>query len=144
MAKRSALQTVAVGLRLMQTSPLETVAAGLRGLTLDELEQFARLVADEIVAARARAKNPAGRLEPSPADPALLHVVDRPDGVTYRQLLIRCGKDPCTCIKGLGHGPYWYACWHDNGRTRTRYVGKTFKEIKVPAARKRSGKGAAR
>jgi hypothetical protein len=22
------------------------------------------------------------------------------------------------------HGPYWYAYWKENGRTRSRYIGK--------------------
>lgn len=42
--------------------------------------------------------------------------------VTFRQEMVRCGKDGCTRCP---HGPYWYAYWRDGGRTRSRYVGKT-------------------
>ena len=41
--------------------------------------------------------------------------------VTFRQELVRCGKDGCTTCP---HGPYWYAYWREDGRTRSRYVGK--------------------
>src|SRR6476659_9921887 len=51
----------------------------------------------------------------------------RPDGVTYRQQYVRCGK--ATCKKcppaGPGHGPYWYGFYGDyRQRTRSFYVGK--------------------
>ena len=42
--------------------------------------------------------------------------------ITFRQELVRCGKDGCTRCP---HGPYWYAYWREAGRTRSRYVGKT-------------------
>lgn len=42
--------------------------------------------------------------------------------VTFRQELVRCGKDGC---RSCPHGPYWYAYWREDGRTRSRYVGKT-------------------
>ena len=42
--------------------------------------------------------------------------------VTFRQEMVRCGKDGCTRCP---HGPYWYAYWREDGRTRSRYVGKT-------------------
>ncbi len=44
-----------------------------------------------------------------------------PPKLTYRQEHVRCGKDACrTCP----HGPYWYAYWKEDGRTRKRYVGR--------------------
>lgn len=42
--------------------------------------------------------------------------------ITFRQEMVRCGKDGCTRCP---HGPYWYAYWREAGRTRSRYVGKT-------------------
>jgi hypothetical protein len=42
--------------------------------------------------------------------------------VTFRQEMVRCGKKGCTRCP---HGPYWYAYWREDGRTRSRYVGKT-------------------
>ena len=44
--------------------------------------------------------------------------------VTYRQQYTRCGKERCRkCKEGVGHGPYWYAYWSENGRTISKYVG---------------------
>jgi len=45
-----------------------------------------------------------------------------PPTLTYRQEHVRCGKQGCaTCP----HGPYWYAYWKEDGRTRKRYIGRT-------------------
>lgn len=41
--------------------------------------------------------------------------------VTYRQQMVRCGKRGCTRCP---HGPYWYAYWREDGRLRSRYIGK--------------------
>jgi len=46
------------------------------------------------------------------------------DNKTYRLISIRCGKENCKCAKGNGHGPYWYAFWSEDGKTRAKYVGK--------------------
>jgi len=43
-------------------------------------------------------------------------------GVTYRQESVRCGKRGCTRCP---HGPYWYAYWREDGRLRSRYIGKS-------------------
>jgi hypothetical protein len=41
--------------------------------------------------------------------------------VHLRARLVRCGKSNCTHCP---HGPYWYAYWTEDGRRRSRYVGK--------------------
>jgi hypothetical protein len=41
--------------------------------------------------------------------------------VTYRQEQVRCGRANCTRCP---HGPYWYAYWREDGRLRSRYIGK--------------------
>jgi hypothetical protein len=41
--------------------------------------------------------------------------------VTFRQERVRCGRKSCTKCP---HGPYWYAYWREDGRLRSRYVGK--------------------
>lgn len=41
--------------------------------------------------------------------------------VRLRQQWVRCGKDACTRCP---HGPYWYAHWREDGKRRSRYVGK--------------------
>src|SRR5262245_38482601 len=51
-------------------------------------------------------------------------------GKTYRLEKVRCGKETCKkCEQGPGHGPYWYAYWSVNGRTRKQYIGKELKEV---------------
>jgi hypothetical protein len=45
--------------------------------------------------------------------------------IRMREQLVRCGKDSCTQCP---HGPYWYAYWTENGRRRTRYVGKLIED----------------
>lgn len=47
--------------------------------------------------------------------------------VSYRLEHVRCGKRGCTRCP---HGPYWYAYWREDGRLRSRYIGKT-----LPGAR---------
>jgi hypothetical protein len=47
-------------------------------------------------------------------DPAL-------EGVTYRLESVRCGKATCTSCP---HGPYWYAYYREDGRLRSRYIGR--------------------
>jgi predicted ATPase/DNA-binding SARP family transcriptional activator len=46
--------------------------------------------------------------------------------VKYSQQYRRCGRPNCpTCTPpGRGHGPYWYAYWWEDGRVRSRYLGK--------------------
>ncbi|WP_088888787.1 DUF6788 family protein [Leptolyngbya ohadii] len=49
----------------------------------------------------------------------------------YQRELVRCGKVGCKCEGKNGelHGPYWYAYWRENGRLRSRYVGKRLRQI---------------
>ena len=46
--------------------------------------------------------------------------------VTYSQQYRRCGKPACPrcAAGGAGHGPYWFAYWREDGRLRSRYLGK--------------------
>jgi hypothetical protein len=43
---------------------------------------------------------------------------------TYRLEYTRCGKTGCKCTAGNLHGPYWYAYWTEEGKTKSRYIGK--------------------
>ena len=45
--------------------------------------------------------------------------------VTYRLESVRCGKDGC---KTCPHGPYWYAYFRENGKLRSRYIGRELPE----------------
>lgn len=40
--------------------------------------------------------------------------------VSYRQERVRCGRVCASCP----HGPYWYAYWKEDGRSRSQYIGR--------------------
>lgn len=42
-------------------------------------------------------------------------------GVTYRLESVRCGKAGCGSCP---HGPYWYAYYREEGKLRSRYIGR--------------------
>ena len=46
--------------------------------------------------------------------------------ITYSRQYRRCRKAGCTrCAPDtLGHGPYWFAYWREDGRLRSLYLGK--------------------
>ena len=47
---------------------------------------------------------------------------------TYRLELVKCGKPRCgRCAARPAHGPYWYVYWKQDGRTRSKYIGKELK-----------------
>ncbi|HSL27035.1 MAG TPA: hypothetical protein VLA54_12205 [Acidimicrobiia bacterium] len=45
--------------------------------------------------------------------------------IRLRRKMIRCGKAGCNACP---HGPYWYAYWWEQGRRRSRYVGRLLHE----------------
>jgi len=45
--------------------------------------------------------------------------------VSLRNQMVRCGKRGCTKCP---HGPYWYAYWTEEGKRRSRYVGRLLDE----------------
>jgi hypothetical protein len=49
-------------------------------------------------------------------------------GKTYQREKRRCNRTGCRCMAGevadVGHGPYWYAYWKEQGKVRSQYVGK--------------------
>ncbi len=61
------------------------------------------------------------------------------DEVKVRSQLVKCGKANCTRCP---HGPYWYAYWSEDGKRRSKYLGKLedLPEMLEPQAEKsRSG-----
>lgn len=66
--------------------------------------------------------------EPIPLPSGSTVVEERHEGGrTLRLERRRCGKPSCHCASGEGHGPYWYAYFHEAGRLRSRYIGKSLK-----------------
>lgn len=50
--------------------------------------------------------------------------------ITYQLQYRKCNKPHCiTCHSGQRHGPYTYAYWRENGRLKSKYIGKG--QIKV-------------
>ena len=47
--------------------------------------------------------------------------LDAEPKITLRRRMVRCGKFGCNSCP---HGPYWYAYWTEEGRRRSKYVGK--------------------
>jgi hypothetical protein len=49
-------------------------------------------------------------------------------GRTYQREKRRCNRAGCKCMAGevsdVGHGPYWYAYWKEQGKVKSQYVGK--------------------
>jgi predicted ATPase/DNA-binding SARP family transcriptional activator len=65
--------------------------------------------------------------------------------VTYSQQYRRCRKPGCRLCGhgGSGHGPYWFAYWREDGRLRSRYLGKELPPGAAPA-QKRAARAALR
>ena len=43
----------------------------------------------------------------------------------HRRILMQLERVPCgRDCRRCPHGPYWYAYWKEDGRTRSAYVGK--------------------
>jgi hypothetical protein len=45
--------------------------------------------------------------------------------VSLRNQMVRCGKTGCSKCP---HGPYWYAYWTEDGKRKSRYVGRLLDE----------------
>lgn len=41
--------------------------------------------------------------------------------VKLREQMVKCGKSSCTRCP---HGPYYYAYWWENGKRKSKYLGK--------------------
>ena len=60
---------------------------------------------------------------------SLLLDVPRGQKLTLEHKYIRCARAGCRVCSAnntgqRGHGPYWYAFWKEDGRTRSKYLGK--------------------
>ncbi len=112
MPKRLDFHTLHSALHQLNLQQAQQLYAEL-GLVIRELEQAA--TSPESVGTRGRevveARHISGRL--------------------YQLERVRCGKAGCKCAGENGelHGPYWYAYWRDDGRLKSRYVGKQLRPL---------------
>jgi hypothetical protein len=91
---------------------VEAIIEALATLRLDELRRV-RAATDEWIALTEERQSP----DWTPGPPA--------ERKTYIQEYVKCGKRTCkNCSAGQGHGPYWYAYWTVEGKTRKQYIGK--------------------
>jgi len=60
------------------------------------------------------------------ADAAPMQFETKVGTLTFRYETVRCGKQNCSRCP---HGPYWYAYWKENGRTRSRYIGRSLPAV---------------
>lgn len=65
-------------------------------------------------------------LEPIKAKGREIIETQRIDDRFYQLERVRCGKVVCKCAGNQGelHGPYWYAYWREEGKLKSKYVGK--------------------
>ena len=97
---------------------LSEIKRSLRSLTTKELTVLNVWLQNLVGVREAKMRKPPARKRPKTPKKR------RPPRKTYRLQLVRCGKETCKCRSGILHGPYWYACWFENGRTRSQYIGK--------------------
>jgi hypothetical protein len=100
------------------TTHVDRLTSTAAKLSLPELHDLAERIAALI---EEREQQP----EPPP-NPSRAVVEERKTPTaTLRLELVRCGKERCKrCAGGPAHGPYWYAYYWENGRTRSEYIGK--------------------
>lgn len=93
---------------------LTKILSLFQNLPLDELQELKAHLENEI----------RSRKEALATEPEML--AEKSIGSTCYQLVgIKCGKKECKCAKGELHGPYWYACYREDGKSMRKYVGKT-------------------
>lgn len=111
---------------------LSQLRAALHRLTLEQARDLQRelaLVIQELE------QQPEPLASPPRKGREILQVqrVDDPTGISkagrlYQLERVRCGKPNCKCVGENAelHGPYWYAYWREDGKLKSRYVGKNF------------------
>ena len=63
---------------------------------------------------------------------------DATGAVTYRRESVKCGKEGC---RKCPHGPYWYAYYREEGRLRSRYIGRDLPEVGRETSRGKRSSG---
>lgn len=104
MSKKPKTKRLPISRRILRELPLEQ---------LTELASFIQELLHEAMAIEKQHKLPREVIKEKSVDHK-----------TYRLVSIRCGKENCKCAEGSGHGPYWYAYWSEQGKTKSQYIGK--------------------
>ncbi len=113
----------AFGHRYRKLTPAQQEKVALYRATLQaELEKKELAFMDSLLAEQ---------LEFEIVDKPGREVVDRSikSGICYQLERVKCGKEMCKCTDGDLHGPYWYAYYRQNGKLKSKYVGKRFKDV---------------
>jgi hypothetical protein len=103
------------------------IRALLQNLTLEEAAELQRELKVLMRTLEGHSPTPSPRppAKPSREVVEVQHVGDR----IYQREWVRCGKLLCKCAGPNGelHGPYWYVYWREDGRLKSKYVGKKLK-----------------
>ena len=95
----------------------------LSSLSEQELELLVKLAIQQIVLKRKKDPDPSDQKPPSPISNPSETLPPKRKKYTIRIEYRKCGKK-CKCNGGKGHGPYRYMYWWENGRLRSKYLGK--------------------
>jgi hypothetical protein len=112
---------------MSKRSDFNQLSTALRRLNLEQAKQlYAELGA--IVQALERESELLEAIAPKGREVMDVHHVGNH---IYQYERVRCGKAGCKCAGQNGelHGPYWYAYWRDDGKLRSRYVGKQLRYL---------------
>ena len=64
-------------------------------------------------------------------DDSLERYKNTPNHATISKQVIKCGRPNCTKCP---HGDYWFAYWRENGKVKSKYIGKHNPEL-IPIGR---------
>jgi len=97
----------------MGKSRADRIAKMIRDFTLSEFEDLQFFIDEQI-----------DRLREAEEGGAYIEEEEE-QTKTIREEYKRCGKPGCQCnTEGKLHGPYLYEYWKEDGRTRSKYIGK--------------------
>lgn len=94
---------------------------------LDELPTHELFTLQALLSTAIRMRSDANLNTPPRPGREVVETIKTPS-VTYQLELVNCGKERCKQCNGKGgkpaHGPYWYAYWSQEGKTKSKYIGK--------------------
>ncbi len=110
-----------------QRSNFDKLRTALQQLNLEQARQLYAELGAIVQALEQQASTPASGGANSREIVETQRLGDR----LYQLERVRCGKVGCKCAGAQGelHGPYWYAYWRDDGKLKSRYVGKQLRQV---------------